>query len=127
MAPASPNAGLLSPGRPLSMIGISMADNKDLRWIDEYGDELTMAIATRDWDEAVKLVEKGEERVLIPVLIPRPSTIEVRIQQSCSSRPIVSTLGLTENTPDHSSYLRSLFTYVTERTSGKACVASDPT
>jgi hypothetical protein len=47
-------------GRPLSTIGVSMADNKDLRWIDEYGDDLTMAIATRDWDEAVKLMEKGQ-------------------------------------------------------------------
>jgi hypothetical protein len=54
-SPASPNA--LNPG--LSMIGVS-TDNKDLRWIDEYGDDLSMAIATRDWDEAVKLVEKGE-------------------------------------------------------------------
>ncbi|WVQ84675.1 hypothetical protein IAT38_006830 [Cryptococcus sp. DSM 104549] len=51
--------GLGSPGRPLSTIGTSMTDMKDFRWIDEYGDELTMAIATRDWDEAVKLVEKG--------------------------------------------------------------------
>jgi hypothetical protein len=52
--------GLMSPGRPLSAIGLSMADSKDLRWLDEFGDELTMAIATRDWDEAVKQVQKGE-------------------------------------------------------------------
>ena len=36
-----------------------MADSKDLRWIDEFGDDLTMAIATRDWEGAVKQVEKG--------------------------------------------------------------------
>lgn len=47
-------------GHPLSTIGPSMADSKDLRWIDEYGDELTMAIAIRDWEESVKLVEKGQ-------------------------------------------------------------------
>ncbi|ORY33088.1 hypothetical protein BCR39DRAFT_521150 [Naematelia encephala] len=51
----------MSPGRPLSMIGLSVADTKDLRWIDEFGDDLTMAIATRDWDEAVKQIEKGQD------------------------------------------------------------------
>ncbi|WWC91120.1 uncharacterized protein L201_006061 [Kwoniella dendrophila CBS 6074] len=58
-APALP--GMMSPGRPLSMIGMSMADSKDLRWIDEYGDELTMAIARRDWEESVRLVERGQD------------------------------------------------------------------
>nr|ODN92533.1 exocyst complex component EXO84 [Cryptococcus depauperatus CBS 7841] len=53
-------SALGSPGRPLSTIGLSMIDSKDLRWIDEYGDELTMSIATRDWEEAVRLVEKGQ-------------------------------------------------------------------
>ena len=47
-------------GRPMSIIGTSLADSKDLRWIDEYGDDLTMAIAMRDWDESLKLVERGQ-------------------------------------------------------------------
>jgi hypothetical protein len=55
-------------GRPLSTIGVSMADNKDLRWIDEYGDDLTMAIATRDWDEAVKLMESLRPPLLTQML-----------------------------------------------------------
>ena len=38
---------------------MTMADSRDLRWIDDFGDELTMAIAMRDWDEAVNQVEKG--------------------------------------------------------------------
>ncbi|EIW66056.1 hypothetical protein TREMEDRAFT_41093 [Tremella mesenterica DSM 1558] len=54
-------ATLLSPTRPLSTIGLSMADSKDLNWVDEYGDDLTMAIATRDWPEALKLVDKGND------------------------------------------------------------------
>jgi hypothetical protein len=37
-----------------------LADSKDLRWIDEFGDDLTMTIAMRDWDESLKLVEKGK-------------------------------------------------------------------
>lgn len=47
--------------RPLSTIGTSLADSKDLLWIDEFADDLTMAIATQDWDEAVKLVERGQD------------------------------------------------------------------
>lgn len=43
----------------MSIVGTSLADSKDLRWIDEFGDDLTMAIAMRDWDEALKLVERG--------------------------------------------------------------------
>jgi hypothetical protein len=57
--PSQP-AGLLSPDRPLSTIGVSLADSKDLRWIDEFGDELTMAIATRDWEDAVNQIGKGK-------------------------------------------------------------------
>jgi len=44
----------------VSIIGTSLAESKDLRWIDEFGDDLTMAIAMRDWDEALKLVERGK-------------------------------------------------------------------
>ena len=54
----------MSPGRPLSVVGTSLADSKDLRWIDEFGDELVMAIAQRDWEEAVMLVERGSSLFL---------------------------------------------------------------
>lgn len=57
-----------------------MADSKDLRWIDEYGDELTMAIAIRDWEESVKLVEKGDFFVGIrnfAYIRVRPSSLQV--------------------------------------------------
>lgn len=46
-------------GRPLSIVSLSGADSKESRWIEEFGDELTVAIAVRSWDEAVGLVEKG--------------------------------------------------------------------
>lgn len=41
--------------------GSSMLDaqGRNLRWIDDFGDELAVAIAVRDWDESVNLVEKG--------------------------------------------------------------------
>jgi hypothetical protein len=39
---------------------MTMSESKDLRWIEDFGDELTMAIAMRDWDAAVSLVEKCE-------------------------------------------------------------------
>jgi hypothetical protein len=40
------------------MMGLTVSDTKDLRWIDDFGDELTMAIAMRDWELATSLVEK---------------------------------------------------------------------
>lgn len=36
------------------------AQGRNLRWIDDFGDELAVAIAVRDWDESVNLVEKGQ-------------------------------------------------------------------
>ncbi|KAL1407578.1 exocyst complex component exo84 [Vanrija albida] len=50
---------LFMEARPLSTIGTSVSDTKDLLWIDEFADDLTMAIATRDWDEGVNLAERG--------------------------------------------------------------------
>lgn len=47
--------------RPLTTIGTSLSDSKDLLWIDEFGDDLTMAIATQDWDEGIKLVSRGQD------------------------------------------------------------------
>lgn len=32
---------------------------KDARWVGEFADELTVAIALRDWEQAVTLVEQG--------------------------------------------------------------------
>jgi hypothetical protein len=56
--PPLPNS--MNPGRPLSTVSLSGIESKDSRWIEEFGDDLTMAIAVRSWDEAVDLVEKGE-------------------------------------------------------------------
>lgn len=73
--------GIGNPGHPLSAVGLSMTDSKDLRWIDEYGDELTMAIAIRDWEESVKLVEKGDDSVVsvknFAYIYVRPSSLQV--------------------------------------------------
>lgn len=32
---------------------------KDARWVGEWSDELTVAIALREWDKAVEFVEQG--------------------------------------------------------------------
>ena len=34
---------------------------RNLRWINEFSDSLSVAIALRDWDEAVSLVETGRD------------------------------------------------------------------
>jgi hypothetical protein len=33
---------------------------RDARWVGEFADELTVAIALREWDQAVSLVEQGQ-------------------------------------------------------------------
>lgn len=32
----------------------------DIRWVGEFADELTVAIALREWSQAVSLVERGQ-------------------------------------------------------------------
>lgn len=32
---------------------------RDTRWIGEWSDDLTVAIALKEWDKAVDLIEKG--------------------------------------------------------------------
>ena len=34
--------------------------DEDARWISEFSDDLTVAIALHEWDEAVRLVEEGD-------------------------------------------------------------------
>lgn len=33
--------------------------DQDARWIGEFSDDLTVAIALREWDKALSLVEQG--------------------------------------------------------------------
>jgi hypothetical protein len=35
-------------------------DEGDLDWLATFEDDLTMAIAVRDWEQAVRLVKKGQ-------------------------------------------------------------------
>jgi len=34
--------------------------DRDARWIGDFSDDLTVAIALHEWDEAVRLVEEGD-------------------------------------------------------------------
>lgn len=38
---------------------------KDARWVGEFADELTVAIALREWEQAVSLVEKGWQYAIV--------------------------------------------------------------
>jgi hypothetical protein len=42
----------------------------DARWVGEFSDELTVAIALRRWEEAVSLVEKGTKSTLNRLIHP---------------------------------------------------------
>lgn len=94
-----PASGILSASRPLSTIGISLADTKDLRWIDEYGDELTMAIATRDWDESLKLILKGQD--LLKTFAAHPSAQAILQARMDHLRPnLVNQIAHDLSSPD---------------------------
>ena len=43
---------------------------RDTRWIGDFADELNVAIALREWDKAVELVEQGS-------LFPFPVSFEI--------------------------------------------------
>ncbi|CAL1693849.1 unnamed protein product [Somion occarium] len=63
---------------------------RDARWVGDFTDELTVAIALRQWDQAVKLVEEGEGKLsIIPSLsvklTPLKSTLTAALLQSLSS------------------------------------------
>lgn len=53
------NKGLGIPGLP----GSDKTQQKDLRWVSDFVDKLAVAIALREWEEAVSLVEQGRERL----------------------------------------------------------------
>lgn len=76
-----------------------MSDAKDLRWIDEFGDDLTMAIATRDWDESVKLVERGTD--LLRTVAANPQAHELLSARLDTLRPnLVSALTFDLSSPE---------------------------
>lgn len=52
------NKGLGIPGLP----GSDKSQEKDVRWVNDFVDKLAVAIALRDWEEAVSLVEQGGDR-----------------------------------------------------------------
>ena len=43
---------------------------RDTRWIGDWSDELTVAVALREWDKAVALVEEGEAQLAIMPALP---------------------------------------------------------
>jgi hypothetical protein len=60
-APAVPDwmADLASRAGADGSTGKEKAES-DIRWVGEFADELTVAIALREWDQAVALVERGQ-------------------------------------------------------------------
>ncbi|TFK56343.1 hypothetical protein OE88DRAFT_1649567 [Heliocybe sulcata] len=63
---------------------------KDARWVGEFTDELTVAIALREWDRAVELIEQGEAKLpttplLAPKLPPLTQTLTASLLSSLTS------------------------------------------
>ena len=77
---------------------------RDARWIGEWSDELTVAIALREWDKAVALVEEGEGKLgvmpqLPAKLTPLKASLTAALLQSLSvpsnrKSVVVSLIGL---------------------------------
>ncbi|CDO77292.1 hypothetical protein BN946_scf184753.g42 [Trametes cinnabarina] len=77
---------------------------RDARWIGDWSDDLTVAIALREWDRAVSLVEEGEGKLgvmppLAAKLTPLKASLTAALLQSLSSpsnrkSTVVSLVGL---------------------------------
>ncbi|KAI9510787.1 hypothetical protein F5148DRAFT_509929 [Russula earlei] len=62
---------------------------RDTRWIGDFADQLNVAIALREWDTAVDLVEQGQSRIaavppLAAKLTPLTTSLTSSIQQALS-------------------------------------------
>ncbi|KAI0829081.1 hypothetical protein BC628DRAFT_1315984 [Trametes gibbosa] len=77
---------------------------RDARWIGDWSDDLTVAVALREWDRAVALVEEGESKLavmppLTTKLSPLKASLTAALLQSLSSptnkkSAVVSLIGL---------------------------------
>ncbi|GAA5961012.1 hypothetical protein JCM3765_006502 [Sporobolomyces pararoseus] len=79
--------------RPSSIFGFGRDDpsGKDLSWIGDYSDELSVAIATRSFEDAVVLVEKGKS--ILPQIAGNPhASYLFRAKLDVRSSELVSSL-----------------------------------
>ncbi|THH02363.1 hypothetical protein EW026_g529 [Hermanssonia centrifuga] len=74
-----------------SEMGSTVSDKaeRDLRWVGDFSDDLTVAVALRQWDRAVSLIEDGEGKLnsmptLAAKLTPLKSTLTAALLQSLS-------------------------------------------
>ncbi|KZS93050.1 hypothetical protein SISNIDRAFT_550064 [Sistotremastrum niveocremeum HHB9708] len=71
-----------SSGLSLSNSGMDRPE-QDARWISDYCDNLSVAIALRQWEEATALVETGEEKSSsLPQLVPKLSSLKSSLVSS---------------------------------------------
>lgn len=63
-------AELAAKGGDIPGMGSDAKDKaeRDARWVGEWADELTVAIALREWEKAVTLVEQGMSISTLPSL-----------------------------------------------------------
>lgn len=68
-APPVPDflADLLDKSDPST--GAKEKNERDARWVGDFTDELTVAIALRQWEKAVALVEEGKFFLTLTVFI----------------------------------------------------------
>lgn len=66
------NKGLGIPGLP----GGDKSQEKDMRWVSDFVDKLAVAIALREWEEAVSLVEQGQTVTQAPASTLLPPRLQ---------------------------------------------------
>ncbi|KAI5481542.1 hypothetical protein MNV49_002768, partial [Pseudohyphozyma bogoriensis] len=86
---------------PSEILGFGKDDptGKDLSWIGDYSDELAVAIATRTFEEAVVLVEKG--KIIAPQLADDPHA-SVLFRTKLDQRSTELVASLVQDLGDHS-------------------------
>ncbi|KAK4699025.1 exocyst complex component 8, partial [Phenoliferia sp. Uapishka_3] len=86
---------------PTEMLGFGKDDptGKDLSWIGDYSDELSVSIAMRMFEEAVVLVEKG--KTIIPHLVEDPHA-SVMFREKLDQRSTELVSALLQDLSDHS-------------------------
>jgi hypothetical protein len=67
--------------------GAKEVAERDARWISDFSDQLTVAIALREWDAAVDLVEQGNLFSLLITCRQPPFLIYMPTQVKRSSIP----------------------------------------
>ncbi|KAF9072723.1 hypothetical protein BDP27DRAFT_1319865 [Rhodocollybia butyracea] len=100
-------------GNPNPSTDAKEKSERDIRWTGEWADELTVAIALRQWDRAVELVEEGKKK--LPITPPLSAKLPLLTTQLTTA--ILENLSQTSN---RKSAVVALITFLVRLNAGSA-------